>query len=429
MPKARPILIFGLGSYPGGSGSSAALYLARQGHNVVVTDLKTADKLHQPTICKLLQFTNVELVLGKHRKQDIKRAQYIVRNPGVPDNEYIQYARQLGKPITNDVGIFLNELRRQWCRQQVAVVGITGTRGKSTTTSLITAVLRAQFGVSRVHCGGNIGTSPLNFLRKIKAGHIVVLELSSWLLRDLHEPKFTVAVVTNLLPDHMNYYKTMRAYQADKELIFSGQTGQEFAVLNQTNPVTQQMVHRTKAHVIWFGPKKISGVQLLGEHNQYNIGAAWEVGKIFQVPIQIAERAIRAFTGVPNRLEKIRTYRGRTFYNDTTATTPDATIAALRSFPKKVILISGGNSKQLSLRQLAQEIHQRVKSLILLPGNANHALPPGVTASDMKTAVQLAWQASRPGDVIVLSPGLTWLPVMNEFERGRRFVNFVRRLR
>lgn len=423
------ILIFGLGSYPGGSGSSAALYLAKQGHQLVVTDLKSLDQLHQPTLKKLRRFKNVTLVLGKHRKQDVQRAEYIVRNPGVPDNEYIQYAKKLDKPITNDVDIFLQALREKFSIAELPIIGITGTRGKSTTTALTTAILQAYFGTKKVHCGGNIGNSPLNFLHKIKHGDIVVLELSSWLLRDLHDPKFTVAVVTNLLPDHLNYYPSMRLYQQDKERIFLGQTANEFAVLNQHDKRVRAMRKKTKAQVHFFLPKKVNNVRILGEHNQANIGAAWQVGKIFGVPDVISITAIQNFRGVPDRLEKIRMYKNRTFYNDTTATTPDATIAALRSFKRKVILISGGNSKQLALKSLAREIKQHVKTLILLPGNANHDFPPGLHASDMKTAVHMAWEVSQPGDVILLSPGVTWLPVMNEFERGKQFVQNVKQIR
>lgn len=427
------VLIFGLGSYPAGSGSSAALYLAKQGHKVVITDLKPAEQLHQPTLKKLQQFSNVKFVLGRHRKQDIKQAEYIVRNPGVPNNAYIEYAKKLNKPITNDVGIFLRECANcgNACLagRQVRVVGITGTRGKSTTTALTTAILRSKFGPKKVHCGGNIGNSPLNFLHKIKQGDIVVLELSSWLLRDLQQPKFTVAVVTNLLPDHLNYYSSMRLYQQDKERIFLGQTANEFTVLNQDDKRVRLMAKKTKAAVHFFTAKQVAKTQLLGEHNQANIGAAWEVGKIFGVSAVSMTKAIQQFPGVPNRLEKIRVYKHRTFYNDTTATTPDATIAALRSFSKKVILIAGGNSKQLALKSLAREITQRVKILILLPGNADHDLPDGFIVRDMKHAVQLAWQHSKPGDIILLSPGLTWLPLMNEFERGRQFVQHVKKLK
>ncbi|MFA6474978.1 MAG: UDP-N-acetylmuramoyl-L-alanine--D-glutamate ligase [Patescibacteria group bacterium] len=419
--KIPTILIFGLGGYVHGSGTAAALYFAKQGYHVIVTDQKSADLLHQGTIKKLNKYPNVELVLGKHRKTDIRRADLIVRNPGVSDQSpFMQYAHQLKKPITNDVGIFLDELKEQFGPDGVTVVGITGTRGKSTTTALIGHMLQARVG-------GNIGLSPLTFLNKIKANDVVVLELSSWLLRDLHLPSLSVAVVTNMLRDHMNYYKNMSLYQADKERIFLGQAPYHHAVVNATDSRVRQMAKKTKAQLHWFNKTSIKGVQLLGEHNQFNIGAAWQVGKVFGLTDKQLVAAVKSFKPLANRLEVIRVHNGRTFINDTTATTPDATIAALLSFKKKVILIAGGNSKQLSLTALRKLIPQHVKKLILLPGNANHDFPPGITVSTMAQAVRTAWQLSKPGDIILLSPGVTWLPLMNEFKRGEEFVKEVKK--
>lgn len=421
------VLILGLGGYAGGSGSAAALFSAKRGDQVRVTDLKPAAQLHQPTLRRLRRYRKVSFVLGKHRRSDIAWADLIVRNPGVPDTALVQYARQLGKPITNDVGIFL-EIIHQRFGDMVNVVGVTGTRGKSTTTTLIYELLQAQFDAN-VYLGGNIGQSPLLFLDKIKPGDVVVLEMSSWLLRDVHQPSFHVAVVTNLLRDHMNYYSSMKLYQADKERIFLGQTKIDYAVVNAHDSRVQQMVKHTKAKKVNFNLKYVSGIQLLGEHSQRNVAAAWAVGNIFGVSPSIMTRVIRSFSGVPNRLEKIRLYKGRTFYNDTTATTPDATIAALLSFKKPIILIAGGNTKQLSLRALAKLIPKKTKALILLPGNATAEFPAGIHATDMRQAVREAWELSKPGDVIVLSPGVTWLPVMNEFERGKQFVRYVKALR
>lgn len=423
------VLIFGLGSYPKGSGSAAALYYAKTGEAVVITDAKPEAQLHAPTVRVLRAYPNVTLVLGKHRMQDIKRARLIVRNPGVHDSsKYIHYAKKLNKPITNDVGIFLDVLHTRYVYNQVAIVAVTGTRGKSTTTSLIGAILQEYFGKDRVHIGGNIGTSPLTFLRNIKPGHIVVLELSSWLLHDLHKPRFMVSVVTNLLRDHMNYYNSMATYRKDKERIFSGQTETEYAVVNGNDPTVLKMAQRSKAQHIVFKEHSVPGMQLRGKHNYSNVSAAMAVAQLFTVPEAKIRASIKRFPGVPNRLELVRTYKGRAFYNDTTATTPDAAIAALRSFNKNIILIAGGNSKNLPLQALRKEIKQRVTHLILLPGNANHDFPPGIEAETIQQAVDTAWQRSKPGDVIILSPGVTWLPVMNEFERGKQFVQRVKAL-
>ncbi len=418
--KVPRVLIFGLGAYATGSGTAAALFYAKLGYKVVVTDRKTAAQLNPQTLHQLKRYRNVQLVLGKHRAQDIRQADLIVRNPGV--------ATEFNKPTTNDVDIFIQAVR-ELHGDQVKLIGITGTRGKSTTTALIGHILKAKFGSKRVHVGGNIGMSPLFFLSKIKKGDIVVLELSSWLLRDMHNTALDVAVVTNLLRDHMNYYANMSLYQKDKERIFLGQTAEHYAVVNRHDPRVQRMAKRTKAQVLHFGPKVLAGTQLLGEHNRFNIGAAWQVGKLFGLTDSQLTKTVRAFQPLANRLEIVREYRGRTFVNDTTATTPDATIAALLAFKKKVILIAGGNTKRLSLTALKKLIPKQVKQLILLPGNANHEFPPGIEVSTIQQAVHTAWNLSKPGDVILLSPGVTWLPVMNEFERGKQFVRFVRALR
>ena len=408
------MLIYGLGAYATGSGTAAAFFYAKLGYKVVVTDRKSAQQLNPQTLRQLKRYKNVKLVLGKHREQDIQQADLIVRNPGV--------ATAFNKPTTNDVDIFIQAVR-ELHGDQVKMIGITGTRGKSTTTALIGHVLKTKFGNKRVHVGGNIGMSPLFFLPKIKRGDIVVLELSSWLLRDMHHPALDVAVVTNFLRDHMNYYANMSLYQKDKERIFLGQTAEHYAVVNRHDPRVQRMAKRTKGQVLQFGPKVVTGTNLLGEHNRFNIGAAWQVGKLFGLTDSQLTKAVRAFQPLANRLEIVREFRGRKFVNDTTATTPDATIAALLAFQKKVILIAGGNTKRLSLAALKKLIPKQVKHLILLPGNANHEFPPGIEVSTIQQAVHTAWNLSKTGDVILLSPGVTWLPVMNEFERGKQFVH------
>lgn len=412
--RVKPILIFGLGSYAQGSGTAAALYYAKQGYPVIVTDKKPAQQLNQTSLKLLRHYSNVRFTLGKHLASDIQQAGLIVRNPGVQ--------RDFHKPTTNDVGIFLYELKERFGPGGVTVIGVTGTRGKSTTTALIGHILQTRF------VGGNIGVSPLTFLDKIKADDIVVLELSSWLLRDLHDSQFDIAVVTNLLRDHMNYYKNMLLYRRDKERIFLGQTRQQFAVLNHHDPRVRMMSKTTQAKIKWFGEHVVTGTHLLGEHNRFNVGAAWQVGKIFALSDTTLKKRIRSFQPLPNRLEIVRTYKDRTFVNDTTATTPDATIAALFSFQKKVILIAGGNTKRLSLMTLKRLIPKHTKELILLPGNANHDFPPGIETSTMRQAVHTAWNISKPGDIILLSPGVTWLPVMNEFERGRQFVQAIKQI-
>ena len=415
----------GLGVIQKGSGFAAARYLARKGAKVIVTDHKKEKELNPSTISQLKRFKNIKLVLGKHRKEDFKGRDLIVRNPGVHwDSEYLAKARKEGTPIVNDLTLFFKEIEGK----DVQVVGITGTRGKTTTTYLIYEILKRKFG-RKVWMGGNIGNSPLNFVDDIKKDDIVVLEVSSFQLHELKQQRFNVAVMTNLLPDHLNFYKNMAEYKRDKENIFKNQTKEDYVVLNRRDPVTNQMIHKTPAYGYYYTEIDFEPRHLKGKHNRENADAAMKVADIFKVSKKNAKKVIKEFRGVPNRLELIRKYRGREFYNDTTATSPDAGIAALKSFSQKVILISGGNSKHIKLIKFTETIRKRAKKLVRLPGDANKELPEGIDVEDMKEAVEKAWEDSKKGDVILLSPGLTWLPLMNEFQRGEQFEKEVKKIK
>jgi UDP-N-acetylmuramoylalanine--D-glutamate ligase len=449
--KNRTVLILGLGGYAEGSGVAAALFCLKRGaKKVIVTDLRPAAEL-RATVRQLAGKPRVELVLGGHRLKDVRAADLVVKNPGVPEHSaYVKLAKKLKKPITNDIGLFLD------AKPAGPVVAVTGTRGKTTTTTLIYEMVRRQH--PRTWLGGNVGRSPLLFVDKMKPGDHTVLELSSWMLHDLVKPHFDVAVVTNILPDHLNRYRDMDHYQADKERIFRWQKPWGVTVLNAANARTRGMAKRVRGATVlvsaagtrrgldaWVanGQLVVGGMpvgrttdlKLLGSHNIQNALMAAAAARALAVsPAQI-RRVLRSFTGVANRLELIATVAGVKYYNDTTATTPDASIAALRAFPKKVILIAGGNSKGLSLAAYARAIKQQVKELILLAGNANAPLRRAVSrahlyeAAEMLDAVEMAAVLARRGDIVLLSPGCTWLPKMNEFERGKQFVRAVRRLK
>lgn len=404
----------GLGVYPQGSGVSAAEFLAKQGARVLVTDLKEEKEL--PTVKQLKKYRNIKFILSQHRKEDFQKADLIVKNPGIPqDSPYLKTKI----PITNDIGLFLEAVKNK----NLFLIAVTGTRGKSTVTTLIYEILKAA--KKSVKLTGNIGYSPLQCLNTLKQKDFVVLELSSWQLHELKKPHFHIAVVTNFIPDHLNYYKNLKDYFKDKEIIFSGQTKNDYLVLNAGDPEVRTMAKKARSKIIWFKKSKLAS-NLLGEHNKYNIDAAVKVGQVLGVRFQVIRDVVRKFKGLKNRLELVREYKGVKFYNDTTATMPEATIAALRSFKQKVILISGGNNKNLPLKKLNREITKRTKELILCPGKANKDLPKGIKAKNLPEAVKIAWQKAKKGDIILFSPGLTWLPKMNEFSRGELFKKLVK---
>lgn len=413
----------GLGRIARGSGISAALFFARRKAQVIVTDLRPLKMLNPESVKKLKKYKNVHIILGRHREQDFKDADIIIKNPAVkPNSPYIKIAEKNQARILTDLGLFFDYIKDK----DIKVIGITGTRGKSTTATLIAEILKAKYG-KHVYLGGNIGNSPLNFMEQLKRKDIVVLEMASFQLHDLTNHHFDVAVVTNVLPDHLDYYKNMHDYQADKENIFSTQTKKDYLILNRSDQKVKKM--KSKAKIIYFGKNnevRLTTIKLLGTHNLFNIDAAWQVGKIFHVPANKIKKVVRNFRGVKNRLELIRIYQGVKFYNDTTATHPTATTVALQALPKKkIILISGGNSKNLPLVDMVQAIKERVKYLILVPGNANNKLPAGLKVKNIQQAVKLAWHKAETGDVILFSPGLTWLPKINEFHRGEIFASLV----
>jgi len=454
--KGKKILLMGLGKFAKGSGVSAAEFLAKQKADLTITDVKNKKKLVK-NLQPLKKYKNIKYVLGEHKETDFANADWVVRNPDVlPANKYLEIARKNNIPIDNDVTLFFREYGVQ------NVIGVTGTRGKSTTTGLIHAMCKSQYFGSKL--GGNIGESPLRFLPSLKAKkQPVVLELSNFLLSDLDTIKMSphVGVWTNLYPDHLNKYPSINEYIVDKEKIFKYQKKDDVAVLNWDNEVTKQVGLKLKNKVYFFSLKekmiegayikdgyfifsdegietkvcKVIATPLLGEHNQANILAAISAARGFGIKWSAIKFAISEFKGVPNRLEIIKKIKGITFVNDCTATSPQATLAALKSFEqRKVILISGGNSKGFPLQELGEEISKSAKVLIMVPGNANEEILknikekelPVVAVKTLKEAVKKAQKLAVKGDYIILSPGLTWLPKQNEFARGDEFRQIVK---
>jgi UDP-N-acetylmuramoylalanine--D-glutamate ligase len=360
--------------------------------------------------------------------------------------------------VLNDIVVFLKNCPAQ-------VIGVTGTRGKSTTSALVAEIFKAAG--RRVWLGGNIKISPLSFAERVQADDLVVLELSSWMLEHFKEarPGLKVAVFTNLLRDHLNTYDSMADYFSAKKGIFAGQTSRDIAVISADNIWTKKLRRATKAKIIWTSlksrPEKdavfvrrgeiiareqgkvtraaaISDLALQGEHNLANALLAIGAGRALDAPWNAMKKALRTFKGLPDRQEAVRVWRGVSFINDTTATTPDATIAALRVFPsQKTVLITGGTDKKLFFGELAREA-LKVKALVLLPGSATDKLRPlldrnNVSYADvrsMKEAVASAAKKARPGDRVLLSPGAASFGLFkNEFDRGEQFVREVKRLR
>ncbi len=468
--KNKKAVVFGLGLYPEGSGISAAKFLLKRGARVIVTDLKTAAEL-RPQLDRLNRSASpaerkrLEFVLGRHRKRDFQTADLVIKNPGVPrESEYLAIAQKSKIPIETDISLFFQLVSRK------RIIGITGTRGKSTTASLIYQILAAED--SRTVLAGNISYSPLARLPAIAQGGPVVLELSSWMLESLEflETSPHLAVITNIYPDHLNRYSGLADYIKAKENIFRWQNFQDFAVVNRDDSRAVKIGRKFPSRRFWFSFKKfseengcfvrqgeiifrfdgqergivkVSRLKLPGRHNLANVLAAVSTAMVFGVKPKTVRRVVSDFRGVPDRLEFLGKFKGISYYNDTTATIPEAVIAALdalagRSRAKKIVLIAGGAAKGLKAEKMIPAISRRCRAAVFLEGSGTKRFFPKLKkklkkfrlarAGSMDEAVALAREFARPGDIILLSPGFASFGMFqNEFDRGRAFKQVIKK--
>ncbi len=409
----------GLGSYRDGSGISAALYFLKKGAKLLITDLKTKKELVSQ-LKRLKKFRNIKYVLDKHREKDFQNADFIFKNPGVPkDSIYLKIARENKITVINDWTIYFQE------KPGNLLIGITGTKGKSTITALIYHLLKSA--KKQAALCGNIGQSPLAILNKIKKNTIVVAEFSSWLLHDFKQSP-QISIITNLMPEHLDKYKSVKEYYRDKENIFRFQNKNDYLILNKNDENLRKLAKRTKSKIIWYD----------GELQD----VALAVAKILRIPGRTAKKAVQNFKGLRGRLQLVREKDGVKYYNDTTATMPDATIFALRSLKKykgKTILVAGGVDKKLNYKNMAKEIPKYCKALVLFKDTASDKILNDlrfknedlkINIPDMQNAVKLARQYAIKNDIILFSPGAASFNLFkNEFDRGDQFVKFVKRLK
>lgn len=435
--KDKKVVVMGLGLHGGGVGVAKFFY--NQKADVLVTDLKTEEKLKDSL--EKLKGLKIRYTLGQHEEADFISADLIVKNPDVPaSSPYLEIARKNKVQIETDVSLFFK-------LSGAFVIGVTGTKGKSTTSSLIYHILKSKF--KNTFLAGNIGISPLELLPKVKKGNKVVLELSNFELDGLTQSP-NIAVITNIMPDHLNRYSTMAEYIASKKSIFEYQKKNDVLILNGDDSIVRQFANKTAAKVIFFskaslsegsGHIKFDSFKLFGEHNLLNLSAAIEVAKVLKIPSKDIEKSLKSFKGVPSRQEFIKEANGVKYFNDTTATMPDATITAintfLENFPNsRLILICGGQNKGLKYGELAKLIGERVDELIMLPGTASDKIKESLgnytrmhDVSSMQEAVKKAKQLAKRGDIVILSPAAASFNLFkNEFDRGNQFVKAVKEI-
>jgi UDP-N-acetylmuramoylalanine--D-glutamate ligase len=448
--RGKRVLVMGLGLQ--GSGMASARYAAQQGAIVRVTDMKSAEIL-APSV-QALAGLPIEFILGEHRNEDFIWADMVIRNPGISlSSPYLRLASEHGASIEMEIALFFLVCPGR-------IVGITGTRGKTTTTTLIYKIIQ-ESGLPTV-LGGNVaGVETLSLLPKITPETLVVLELSSWQLEGLapHRLSPSVAVMTNMYPDHLNTYNGMEEYAGAKANIFRYQHTDDLAVFNYDNPWTRRFGEEAPGET-WFASMQRGGSfkrdsvdiapfiftdsPLVGQHNQENVLLATTTARLLGIEDETIGRVVRQFRGVAHRLEEVAVIRGVRYINDSTSTTPIAGQVGVEAFDAPIVLVAGGNTKNLPLEEWPSAIVRRCRDVVLLKGSGTEELLPALREAaaqqgkampvrgvfdNFQAALDTAVSLTRPGDVLLFSPGYTSFGMfLNEFDRGDQFVASVRRL-
>ncbi len=454
--KGKKVTVMGLGLLGRGVGDVA--FLAWCGAEVLVTDLKTREQLAS-SLAQLKRYKNISYTLGGHHLEDFKDCDFVLKAAGVPlESPYIAEARKNGVPIYMSTALFAKFAREMGA----TIVGVTGTRGKSTVTHLIYHAL-TKAG-KRAHLGGNVqGVSTLALLPKIKKGDVCVLELDSWQLQGFGELHISpdVAVFTNLQDDHLVYYRSTslhktrdesltasrELYFADKANIFKFQKKGDTLIAGPHIAVRIQKERSPIAPLVPAPLPSAIKLKILGEHNRENAALAAAALCVLGISKSALRKWLKSFKPVAGRLEYLRTVRGIKIYNDNNATTPDATIAALRALslapdvvgfkhlvPQGIVLICGGTDKGLDMSKLVAEIPKHCKAVILLRETGTEKLKKELAnfteRETLKECVEAAMQIAEKGDIILFSPALAsfgkWFK--NEYDRSEQFVELVKKL-
>lgn len=449
--RAKKVTIMGLGLL--GRGIGVARFLAECGADLIITDLKTKEQL-AASLAELADFKSITFVLGEHRLKDFRDRDLVIKAAGVPlDSVYVAEAQANGVPVKMESSLFA-------ALTPATLIGITGTRGKSTTTHFIYESLQKFYnlpaGGGKVFLGGNVkGLATLPLLREAKENDLVVLELDSWQLQGFGDEKISphVAVFTNFLSDHLNYYmrggnseaRAMEMYFADKANIFRHQNKSDYLVVSdkmahcivKKYPLLQSeivTVHKNDLPEGWH-------LLVPGEHNRENLALGAAVLRAVGLTENEVKMSVESFKGVPGRLELIREKDGVKIFNDTTSTTPVAAVAGIEAVGdknnKNIVLIMGGADKQIDMTELLDVLPEYCHTVVLLPGTGTDVVREEIKSGDFQTievenltdAVMKAIGSAKSGDVVLFSPGFASFGLFkNEFDRGDQFNVLIKKL-
>ncbi len=441
------VLVYGIGK----SGTAAVNYLLKYRAKVVITDDKPFYELRY-TLEKLLEL-GAKFQPPSEIGFSITKFDFILVSPGISIKEkpLLKFAKECHIPIINDIELAYNQMSGKW-------IAITGTNGKTTTTTLIGDILQKYF--RRVIVAGNIGTPICQLIDTFTPYNYIVVELSSYQLELIEKFTPKIAIILNISPDHMERYETLEDYANAKKRIFKNQTEEDFLILNYDDPIVRKFILEAKSKVLYFSTQTIvqegayiknhrlyirvggkekeiintKEIPLIGEHNLSNVMAATLAAYLTEMPVETIKIMIKNFQSLTHRLEKIGTFKGVEIYNDSKATNIDAVIKAIKSFKKPIVLIAGGKDKGGSYEPLIPYLEKQVKFISLFGKdvqrfrNAIKNLPHKVF-TNLKDAVIEAWSKCEPGDILLFSPGGSSYDLYSNFEeRGEDFKQIIQNL-
>lgn len=442
-------------------GSALAQYMVGQGANVTITDLKTADELIDSQ--QSLSQYKIRWVLGEHPFSLVDDKDLICISGGVPfNNPLVLEGKKRGIPVSNDSQIFLEKCP---CR----VIGITGSAGKTTTTSLVGAIARTNVKEAdddrSIWVGGNIGNPMISDLSKIGNEDIVVMEISSFQL-EVMSISPGIAAILNITPNHLDRHGTMESYTNAKARILGFQSQEDVAILGRDDPGAWELKDSVRGAVSSFGFSEfddfgkgtfvkdgqihyrdnsgtfeimpVQEVRLRGQHNLQNVLAAVSISRVLDFSVSSIRDAVSNYFGVEHRLEFVRSWGGADWYNDSIATAPERSMAAIRSFEEPIVLLAGGRDKDLPWAAFAKLVEEKVRKVIVF-GEAAPVIMDAlqevvstekvIAAENLESAVEAASTIVTAGDIVLLSPGGTSFDEFRDFaERGENFRRWVNKL-
>jgi len=447
--RGKKILVLGLAR----SGYSVAMLLRELGANVTVNDHSPKDKCYA---ISELENVGIDVICGEHSLSLLdSETSLLVKNPGIPyENPLVQKAIQLGIPVITEI-----EIASQI--STAPIIGITGSNGKTTTTTLIGEMLKAA--EKKPVVAGNIGIALSQVAKDVKQDEVIVAELSSFQLKGTKKFHPHIAILLNIYPAHLDYHHNMDDYVKAKMNIFKNQTANDFAIINANCQICLEKVNTINSEKYFFSVKEevekgiylannslilkdnnslteiitVNEILLKGLHNLENIMAATLAAYLYQVPLDIIQSVLKSFKGVEHRLEYVGNFRGVEYYNDSKATNPEATKIALNSFEQPVILLAGGLDRGITFDELVEPFRNKVKILItygqakekLKIAGIKAGLPQIFSVNNVTEAVELAASLAQEKTVVLLSPACASWDIYSSFEeRGRIFKQTVHKL-